>query len=67
MPGAKLMALHKDLRPILAEFCLVLIFTGSSKVEKKKKKKSYNESQIFWYKFVQFCPSQQSDSGLIQS
>lgn len=39
MPGAKLMALHKDLRPILAEFCLVLIFTGSSKVEKKKKKK----------------------------
>lgn len=46
MPGAKLMALHKDLRPILAQFCLVLIFTGSSKVEKKKKK-SYNESQIF--------------------
>lgn len=38
MPGAKLMALHKDLRPILAQFCLVLIFTGSSKVEKKKKK-----------------------------
>ena len=35
-PRANFMALHKDLRPILAEFGLVLIFTGSTKVKKEK-------------------------------
>lgn len=48
MPRAKFMALHKDLGPILAEFCLVLIFAGSTKV--KKRKEGCNERQIFWYK-----------------
>jgi len=31
------MTMHKDLRPSLEEFCLVLIFTGSTKMELEKK------------------------------